>query len=156
MGTLLLTFVASLSLWGQLQLFLSVCVRGFRLLLAVSTALLAKRISPRPLRDICLSVCAIVALSAFAMGRIFDLSWDGQTYHQEAIFSSPTAGIRFGIHRFLCGMATSPGAILSKGIWLAQAVFFRVFGNLESAKAVAMSLFCRRCFGICSGTPRRI
>ena len=85
-GLLLLTLVASLSLWGQLQLFLRLRPGIPTAFLAVSTAfLLAKRISPRPLRDI-LSVCAIVALSAFAMGRIFDLSWDGQTYHQEAIF----------------------------------------------------------------------
>lgn len=141
-GLLLLTLVASLSLWGQLQLFLRLRPGIPTAFLAVSTAfLLAKRISPRPLRDI-LSVCAIVALSAFAMGRIFDLSWDGQTYHQEAIFQlahgwNPIWDSPLPVwHGDITWCNSYP-----KGIWLAQAVFFRVFGNLESAKAVAMSLF---------------
>ena len=93
---------------------------------------------------------AVIAFFLFALlsSRIYDISWDGQTYHAEAIaqlangwnpfFEAPRGGPAFS-HS---GVYASPFYLIfsSKGAWICAAALYKFSGSFESGKAFHLML----------------
>jgi hypothetical protein len=83
-------------------------------------------------------LCAAFALATLPVALLrYDTSWDGQTYHQQAVialargwnpFAAPLAPGDFTFARWDNAMA--------KGTWVVEAALYRLTGRLEAAKGV--------------------
>jgi hypothetical protein len=92
---------------------------------------------------------AVISFCLFALlsSRIYDISWDGQTYHAEAIMqlangwnpfyeaSPSTFGIRTYPWFFPVHMAFFP-----KALWIYAAALYKFSGSFESGKAFHLTL----------------
>jgi len=89
---------------------------------------------------------AVISFFLFALlsSRIYDISWDGQTYHAEGI-----AQLANGWNPFLetprghaLGTYSSPFhlSISSKGAWICAAALYKFSGSFESGKAFHLTL----------------
>src|SRR5438309_2569885 len=94
LGGILLAFVCSLLLVSSTLFFLGVPIAWFHVPLAAAMAAAfgwwgVSSYFPRKRMRVfgVLFASAVIAFSLFALfsGRIYDLSWDGQTYHAEGI-----------------------------------------------------------------------
>ena len=85
-GLLLLGFLFSVAVCGQIQLLCHLRLGVVPpIVAAVVCLLIARKLSTTPLLDV-LGMLTGVAAIGLICSRIYDLSWDGQTYHQEAVF----------------------------------------------------------------------
>lgn len=88
-----------------------------------------------------LSGVVVSLLSVYASGKIFDISWDGQAYHQEAV-----AQLKDGWRpypRVEPLYPTEHGMQLihwPKGAWYAEAVLYGLTGQIETGKALNLIL----------------
>lgn len=134
-GLLLLGFLFSVAVCGQIQLLCHLRLGVVPpIVAAVVCLLIARKLSTTPLLDV-LGMLTGVAAIGLICSRIYDLSWDGQTYHQEAVFQiahgwNPIWDAPLPIwHGDMAWCNYYP-----KGIWVAQAALYRLSGNIESAK----------------------
>ncbi len=89
-----------------------------------------------------LAACAAFVLAASCLAPLrYDTSWDGQTYHQQAVIA--LAGGWNPLAAPLDGSAfTSAGYVnnMAKGAWVAEASVYRVTGHIETAKVLHLVL----------------
>lgn len=110
------------------------------IVLVVSTALIVTglwRSDPRHARWQVGAAAGVIALSLALAASIFDLSFDGQTYHQEAV-----RALANGWNPVWHPRAAEPWAggtyiaSLPKAAWVLEALVLRATGSIESAKGV--------------------
>jgi len=103
---------------------------------------ISQSLSPHAWRRVAGSAGLIIVLSiliSFDLGRQFwDLSGDGQWYHQEAIYQIADGWSIYA--QAPASAALGDGALamecFSKGAWILDALAYRATGNVESGKAV--------------------
>jgi hypothetical protein len=89
----------------------------------------------------CLLVVVLLLLSLGASFRVagsfFDLSYDGQAYHQEAVIhlSSGWNPFQENLEEWQVNRMGRWLQHYSKGVWFCQAILFKATGDLEGAKA---------------------
>lgn len=140
-GLLLLTFFASLAACGQALLLLHLRLNRLPLLLAgVVMLLVARKLSRTPLFDLAALTAGLLALG-MVCGQIYDLSWDGQTYHQEAVYQlahgwNPVWDAPLPMwHRDIEWINCYP-----KGNWIIGAILYLSGKQIESAKLLSPAL----------------
>ena len=140
-GLLLLTFFASLAACGQALLLLHLRLNRLPLLLAgVVMLLVARKLSRTPLFDLAALTAGLLALG-MVCGQIYDLSWDGQTYHQEAVYQlahgwNPVWNAPLPMwHRDIEWINCYP-----KGNWIIGAILYLSGKQIESAKLLSPAL----------------
>lgn len=84
-------------------------------------------------------------LSVLLNSMLHDVSWDGQTYHAEAI-----AQLAAGWNPFVGGPLDQVGyptelSFFSKGSWISAAALYKVTGNFETGKAFHLTLMVACC-----------
>ena len=96
------------------------------------------------------STMATIAACLFTAAQVYDVSWDGQTYHQPAVIA--LAGGWNPIWKpFSDNMLGSEGLGIDshlwiqhypKGGWIIQAVLYRATGSLQAAKGINIVAAC--------------
>jgi len=152
LGAILIAFPCSLLLVSSALFFLGVPIAWFHVPLAAGMAaglgwwggnyyFPAERMRVLGL----LFGSAVIAFSLFALlsSRIYDISWDGQTYHAEGIvqlangwnpfFEEPRGGPAFS-HS---GVYAGPFYLIfsAKGAWICAAALYKFSGSFEAGKA---------------------
>lgn len=140
-GLLLLIFFASLAACGQTFLLLHLRLNRLPIFLsAVLLLLFARKLSRRPLFDLAALFAGLWALGTLC-SKVYDLSWDGQTYHQEAVFQlahgwNPIWDAPLPLwHRDIQWINSYP-----KGTWIIGAMIYLSRKQIESAKLLSPSL----------------
>ncbi len=152
LGGVLLAFTCSLLLVSSTLFFLGVPISRFNLPVAAGAAAGfgwwgVNSYFPRErMRELGLVFgSAVVAVSLFALlsSWIYDISWDGQTYHAEGImqlangwnpfFEAPHDGPEFS-H---VGVYGGPFYLMfsAKGAWICAAALYKFSGSFEAGKA---------------------
>lgn len=140
-GILLLTFFASIAACGQALLLLHLRLSRLPLLIsAFLIFLLSRTLSRTPLFDLAALFAGLLALSQLC-AKVYDLSWDGQTYHQEAVYQlahgwNPIWDAPLPLwHRDIEWINSYP-----KGTWIIGAVIHLSRQQIESAKLLSPAL----------------
>jgi hypothetical protein len=141
-GLLLALAITAPAFAGSLALAIHLSLSPFVLAvaLAVSVTWLAPRLGTRrEAAAACAIAVAIVAVSLFASSFVFDLSFDGQTYHQTAVRAlaggwNPVWNPRTA-ESFTNALHVGS---LPKAAWVLEAMIFQSTGSLESAKGVQL------------------
>ena len=157
LGAILLAFACSLLLVSSTLFFLGVPISWFHVPVAAAMAAgfgwwgVNFYFPQERIRVFGLLIgSAVIAFFLFALlsSRIYDISWDGQTYHAEAIaqlangwnpfFEAPRGGPAFS-HS---GVYASPFYLIfsSKGAWICAAALYKFSGSFESGKAFHLML----------------
>ncbi len=158
LGGILLAFPCSLLLVSSTLFFLGVPISWFHVPLAVAMAAgfgwwgVRFYFPQRRIRIFMLlfgSAAISFVLFALVSSRIYDISWDGQTYHAEGIeqlangwnpfLESPRGGPEF---RFNSGVYASSFHLSysSKGAWICAAALYKLTGSFEAGKAFHLTL----------------
>lgn len=140
-GLALLHFACALHLAGWIALACGAGLSGW-LVLPAWAAASASGAARGGRRGALLAAAAVVLVSSGALllaATVFDVSWDGQAYHQEAVLA-----LRGGWNPLRDGPLSlvRPDNIwinhYPKGVWIAQAVLFAASSSLEAAKAIGL------------------
>ncbi len=146
LGGALLLFAAALALCGALELLAGRAVSGANALVALlaSAAFLWRSAAPlgaRARAAVVLAFAASVLLAGLVEAAFFDLSWDGQDYHQQAIanlaggwnpLTAPREPADFYRNVWLNHYP--------KASWTAAASLLLATGSMEAAKACNLLL----------------
>lgn len=148
-GAILVGFVCSILLVSSALFAAGVVISWFHIPLAAALAAgfgwwIAKFYFPKetvPAFGFAFGSSVVVFVSfALLNGKIYDISWDGQWYHSEAILQ-----LANGWNPFYD--ATSNGTLVStllnfyaKGPWICAAALYKFSGNFEAGKAFHLSL----------------
>jgi hypothetical protein len=137
-GLATLTLLVGLSLFGWVLLAVRVSQLWLALVLAVLATVLVARASSR--RWVWISAAVLVAslAGALACNWFYDLSWDGQAYHQEAVLRiaagwNPIWGAPLGADRRPIDIWVN---CYPQAAWIAEAVLYRSSGLLEASKVI--------------------
>src|SRR5262249_15277487 len=164
LGAILLAFPCSLLLVSSTLFFLGISISRFHVPLAAAMAagfgwwgvnfyFPQERIRTFGL----LFGPAVISFSLFALlcSRIYDISWDGQTYHAEGIvqlangwnpfFEAPRDGLAFRGS----GVYAGPFYLIfsAKGPWICAAALYKFSGSFEAGKAFHLTLILA-CFSV--------
>lgn len=85
---------------------------------------------------LCSLVLFMFLISVYVSGRFYDLSYDGQAYHQEAIIQLANGWNPF--YEDLIPESTSHYVLIncySKGAWIPAAALYKITGSIEQSKA---------------------
>jgi hypothetical protein len=101
----------------------------------------------------------IVALSLVLAGSFFDFGWDGQWYHQTAVYQMAHGWnpLRDPMHSFLPDLETWV-RYYAKGPWYVALALFQTTHNIECAKAatwIALAASCLAVFAVSLDFGRR-
>ena len=141
-GLALIAFPAALFVAGWLALAVGAHLSGWLMLPALlAAAALGMSPGSLPRRLLPLGALAFAVPAALRFGAAFyDVSWDGQAYHQEAVLA-----LADGWNPLWQGPLSIADRAdnvwidhYPKGAWIAQAVLFRAIGTLEAAKGLQL------------------
>jgi len=144
-GVTIVIFLASILVFASFGLFLNIPVNAYSIYFAIvawaTTWMIGSKhylVERRTgiLATLAISQILIVGGSLFLSGRILDLSFDGQWYHQEAIFRMKEGWNPVKEYPFLTEYSTE--LIINtyaKGSWMISAAIYDLTGNIETAKA---------------------
>ena len=137
-GTWLAAFCAACGAGAGLELLVGVPVSGGWLAAAVAVACAAT--GTRAARRGWLVGLAWLALSVAFAGATFDLSWDGQAYHQQAVDELANRGwnpVRQPVPDAPYGLWIGHYAKIG---WYYAAVLYRATGRIETGKSLHLAL----------------
>jgi hypothetical protein len=145
----LLTFVAALFASGELWLACGRAIAGWLWLPALAAGAAVSAWSSRPatrpqaLRETARAATLLVACSGAALlfgAAFFDVSWDGQVYHQQAVLAlaegwnplrDPPLPVELRADNIWINH-------YPKAAWIAQAILLRATGSLEASKGLQL------------------
>ena len=145
-GSSIVFFLFVSILIASLAFFLQFSLPSFHLPLTILFSLLFVILScsllPRPERGTATLVLFALLVASFFLSflfsqRFFDLSFDGQAYHQEALFQLVEGGWNPFYQPLSRSEANHMGYWLqhySKGVWIYEAMIFKVTQDIEAAK----------------------
>lgn len=84
-----------------------------------------------------------IALVLLVVGRVYDMSFDGQNYHLEGVLSLARGWNPFwtwNVPGSEPGMDTTSVTHYPKGAWIVAAAIYRATGHIETAKAINLLL----------------
>ena len=139
-GLVLFLFPALYLLISTLLLFLGISVQGWILILAFIGALVLIGLVRRNIKITPLWVLISTGCFAFSLvisNLYFDVSFDGQWYHQDAIMFLSDGWNPIWDHALMDWLNSYP-----KASWVFQSGIFQLFGNVEYGKSLHLiSLF---------------
>ena len=156
-GLSLLSFLSLLFILATAGLWLNIPLSPYHVLLAgVLSVLLLVLLFGRQAWSACLMGLLLILAALIFSSNVIDVSWDGQTYHAEAVYQlmhgwnpywSPT------LYNNAPALTPSPWVLhYPKALWLIRACFYKLTGSYSSMLApnllisLAMSLFCSGAF----------
>ena len=144
-GSSILVFIFSILLTSSISFTLGYSISWIEIFLAICISLafdwwgVSRYFREHRLKTLgilCSSVLIIFLSSMYISGKCFDLSYDGQTYHQEAIIQ-----LAHGWNPFYEDVAPEAHPCyhlinsFSKGSWIAAAALYKITGTIEQSKA---------------------
>lgn len=147
LGSSILVFISSILLISSISYFLSYSISWIEIFLATCISLsfqwwgVNRYFKEHKLKTfviLCSSLSIILLGSMYVSGTFYDLSHDGQTYHQEAIIQLANGWNPFyenlvpEIHsQYRLKLINS----FSKGSWIPAAALYKITGSVEKSKA---------------------
>jgi hypothetical protein len=154
LGSAIIVFIASLLIISSLLFAAGRPISQYNFWLAAAvtagaTWLLCGRYFPGrrwlALSGVLAFLAAISLLGIYVCGKYYDLSWDGQAYHQEAIIQ-----LANGWNPLRDQPLTTPNSLwinhYAKGPWIASAVLYAATGHIEQAKVFNLLLIAASFF----------
>lgn len=142
----LIGFLAGLHVVGLASLAIGVSLTGWLVAPALAIAALFAAAGAPPRQGVRITLRAIalvvaITAAALALGACFyDVSWDGQAYHQPAVLALAQGWNP--LHDGPLSTDTRPDNLwinhYPKAIWIAQAILLRATGSLEATKGLQL------------------
>lgn len=148
-GAILVAFVCSILLVSSLLFSLGVSLSWFQVPLATAMAAgfgwwVANQYFPQErvcILMLAVGICVAAVVSfCWVSGRIYDVGWDGQWYHAEAILHLVNGWNPFWDALPVGATIPTQLSFYAKGPWITAAAMNKFVGNFEAGKALHLTL----------------